>query len=141
MKYLDTIKKICKYHQIFIPIIERLERERSALISKCPLSIKSYLALQLFQSNYSPVLTCENFVTARQVKSEIELLGFSDSSILFTFEQEDIHSLSIEEFLSVVQKKNYIIITTTKSLEQKVISKDNFSKNQIEITLKFKCKL
>lgn len=135
MKYLDTIKKICKYHQIFIPIIERLERERSALISKCPLSIKSYLALQLFQSNYSPVLTCENFVTARQVKSEIELLGFSDSSILFTFEQEDIHSLSIEEFLSVVQKKNYIIITTTKSLEQKVISKDNFSKNQIEITL------
>lgn len=108
---------------------------RSVLISKCPISIKSYLAIHLYQKNYSPFLICENFITARQVKSEIELLGFSEDSVLFTFEQEDIHSLSIEEFLSAVQKKNYIIITTAKTLEQRVISKETFRKNQIEITL------
>lgn len=108
---------------------------RSVLISKCPISIKSYLAIHLYQKNYSPFLICESFITARQVKSEIELLGFSEDSVLFTFEQEDIHSLSIEEFLSAVQKKNYIIITTAKTLEQRVISKETFRKNQIEITL------
>lgn len=135
MKSLELIKKISKYYQLFTPIIDGLEVGRSVLISKCPISIKSYLAIHLYQKNYSPFLICENFITARQVKSEIELLGFSEDSVLFTFEQEDIHSLSIEEFLSAVQKKNYIIITTAKTLEQRVISKETFRKNQIEITL------
>lgn len=107
----------------------------SILISKIPQSIKTYLTIELYRNNFSPVLICENYIYARQVKSELELLGFADDLILFSFEQEDIHSLSLEEFLSKVQKKNFIILTTPKTLEQKVESKDKFSKYQIEVSL------
>lgn len=135
MKYLDTIKKIIKHNQLFIPIYDRLAKDNFISISKSPSSLKTYLAIELYEKNYSPIIICENFVLARQIKSEIDLLGFADVSILFTFEQEDIHSLSIEEFLSIVQKKNFIIVTTAKTLDQRVESKDNFIKNQFEITI------
>ncbi len=131
MKYLDSIKKIIKYHQLFDPILQRLELYYSIPISKTSQSIKTYLAIELLQHEFSPVLICENFIKARQVKSELELLGFVDDTILFTFEQDDIHSLSVEEFLSTVQKKNYIILTTNQTLHRKVLSKEKFERNQI----------
>lgn len=131
MKYLDTIKRISKYHTIIEPIVQRLEGENTLLISKLSLSLKTYLGIELFKNNYTPFLICENYIQARQVKSELELLGFIDESILFSFEQEDIHSLSIEEFLFTIQKKNYIIVTTQKILDVKVQSKEKFHKSQI----------
>lgn len=134
MKYLDTIKRITKYHFILEPIIKRLEGGKTFFISKLPLSLKTYLAIEIFKNNYTPFLICENYIQARQVKSELELLGFTDDSLLFTFENEDIHSLSVEEFLSIIQKHNYIVVTTQKTIDVKVQSKENFQKNQIIIS-------
>ena len=133
MKYLDAIKKVTKYQILFEPIFSRLEGENTFLISKLPLSLKTYLAIELFKKNYSPFLICENFIQARQVKSELDLLGLADESILFTFDHEDIHSLETEEFLNEIQKKNFIIVTTQKTLDIKVQSIETFQKNQIII--------
>ncbi|MCX8056708.1 MAG: transcription-repair coupling factor [Ignavibacteria bacterium] len=134
MKYLDTIKKITKYNNLFIPIFERLEWDKYISISRIPKSFKSYLSIELYRNNFSPVLICEDFISARQIKSELELIGFGEEAILFSIDQEDIHSLSLEEFLSVAQKKNHIILTTSKSLDAQVPAKEVFTKNQIEIT-------
>ncbi|MGB9663581.1 MAG: transcription-repair coupling factor [Ignavibacteria bacterium] len=131
MKYLDTIKRISKFNSIIEPIVRGLEGGNTLLISKLPLSLKTYLAIELFKNNYTPFFICGNYIQARQVKSELELLGFIDESLLFTFEQEDIHSLTIEEFLFTIQKKNYIIVTTQKSIDEKVQSKEKFERNQI----------
>lgn len=133
MKYLDTIKRVTKYHHFFEPIFGRLEGESTLLISKLPLSLKTYLAIELFKRNYSPFIICENFIQARLLKSELDLLGLTDNSILFTFDQEDIHSLETEEFLNEIQKKNFIIVTTQKTLDIKVQSRETFQKNQIII--------
>ncbi|MCR4418221.1 MAG: transcription-repair coupling factor [Ignavibacteria bacterium] len=134
MKYLDTIKKITKYHSLFEPIIQRLEGESTLSISKLPLSLKTYLTIELFKKDFTPFLICENYIQARQIKSELELLGLVEQSILFTFEQEDIHSLSTEEFLTQIQKDKFIIVTTPKTLDIKVQSKDVFERNQILIS-------
>jgi hypothetical protein len=104
LKYLDTIKKITKYHLLFEPIIQRLEGESTFSISKLPLSLKTYLTIELFKKDFTPFLICENYIQARKIKSELELLGLVEQSILFTFEQEDIHALSTEEFLKEIQK-------------------------------------
>lgn len=134
MKYLETIKKITKYSHLFIPVVDRLGLENSVLISKISASLKTYLAIELLKRNYSPILIFEDFITARQVKSELDLIGIKDETILFTVDQEDIHSLSLEEFLLKVQNKNYIIITTSKILSKKVLSREFFIKNQLKIT-------
>jgi len=112
--------------------------EKSVPISKIPQSLKTYLSIELFKRNYSPVLLCENIVIAHQVKAELELIGFKEETILFTFEQESIQSLPLEEFLSKVQKKNYIILSTPKILNQRIISRDKFNKGQVEINLNLK---
>lgn len=112
--------------------------EKSVPISKIPQSLKTYLSIELFKRNYSPVLLCENIVIARQVKAELELIGYKEETLLFTFEQESIQSLPLEEFLSKVQKKNYIILSTPKILNQRIISRDKFNKGQVEINLNLK---
>ncbi len=134
MNPLEKIKKILKYHSLFNPIISRLDRDNTVPISKIPNSIKTYLSIYLLSNNYSPVLIFENYLTARHLKSELELLGYGEKSLLFDFEQQDLHTLSLEEFLSVAQDDNFIILTTKNSLNQKVDSKESFSKKQIEIS-------
>jgi transcription-repair coupling factor (superfamily II helicase) len=134
LKYLDSIKKIIKYPICFDPIISELGGNSIVFISRIPQTIKTYLSILLLNKQFSPIIICNDFVNARLVKSELDLLGFENNSILFTFEQDDLHSLSLEEFLSTVIKKNYIIITTSKSLSNKVLPKELFEKNQIEIS-------
>lgn len=119
---------------LFEPIIQRLEGESTFSILKLPLSLKTYLTIELFKKDFTPFLICENYIQARQIKSELELLGLVEQSILFTFEQEDIHSLSTEEFLTQIQKDKFIIVTTPKTLDIKVQSKDVFERNQILIS-------
>lgn len=133
MKHLDTIKKIIRYPYLFEPIFKRLDSSNTICITKIPQSLRTYLTIELFKKNFTPFLICENYIQARQIKSELDLLGLGNNAVLFAFEQEDLHTLGIEEFLLEITNKKFIVVTTTKSLEIKVLSKEQFQKKQIFI--------
>lgn len=107
--------------------------DNSILISKLPQSIKTYLAIELFKKSFSPILICDNLINARHLKSELELLGLSENTILFFPGNDDIHSHDIEEFLSLIQKINYIIITSNNFYNVRIPNLEYFNKNQILI--------
>lgn len=107
--------------------------DNSVLISKIPLSIKNYLAIELLNKNFSPIITCDNLIAARHLKSELELLGLADKTLLYFPGNDDIHSYDIEEFLSLIQRNNYLIITSNNFYNIRIPKLDNFNKNQILI--------
>ncbi len=135
MNQLQRIKNLLNNFHFFDPVFEKLEVGNSVLINKLKGSLKTYLSIFLLEKGYTPCLFFEDIISAKSFLSELSLLGLDVESVYFNNLLEDIHSFNLEEFLSHVQLKPHIVLTTYNSINLKTLSPSTFSKNRFIVTL------
>lgn len=133
MKALEKVKTLFNSFQSWNPILMGLLQNDTIFINRLSGSLRTYLSIYLLENNYSPILICPDYITAKHVKAELDLLGFLNISILYTTEIEDVYSVNTEELLTSLLKGNKLLITTLNSLSKKVISKNEFEKKHYVI--------
>jgi len=97
-------------------------------------SLKTILVIKLFEKGQTVFVPFKDFTTGKRLKAELELWGYDKSSILFSFENIDLHTPSIEEVLQEISQENKIVITSYETLFKSILTKEEFEKNNIALT-------
>lgn len=128
MEYLSKISYLIKKIP-YIKNTESLLNINNILFSdNLSGSLKRIVAINLFQSGYNVFLPHKDILSAKKTKSELELLGFENSSVIFSSNPSDIHIPTQEEVLNLLINNKFIIITTYESLLTPIQSKVSFEK-------------
>ncbi|MCX8011182.1 MAG: transcription-repair coupling factor [Ignavibacteria bacterium] len=138
MSYNDKINFILKSLPQLQSLFELILNKSEVVTTKIPISLKIHFSLRLLESKFTVFIPQKDFISAKKSKAELELLGYSDKSILYCYEQFDLNNQTLEEVLFQLSVENKIIIATYDSLFKPVISKNDFVKNKFEVSLNTK---
>lgn len=134
MDFKNKLNSFFANFELLNPLLQAAELNQPVNTKSLLGSLKTFAAIKLFEKGYTVFLPFEDFSSARRLKAELELLGYEEISILFSFEKLDLHTPSIEEVLQKLSQKNNIVVTTYSSLFQPILTKEKFQKNNISLT-------
>lgn len=135
MDFKNNLNSFFANFELLNPLLQAAELNQIVNTKSLIGSLKTFAAIKVFEKGHSVFLPFEDFTSAKRLKAELELLGYEDSSVLFSFEKLDLHSPSIEEVLQKLSQKNNIVVTTYSSLFQPILTKEEFQKNNISLSL------